>query len=101
MTVFDNIKKISAQRGFTIKSVATKAGIGENSIYRWKKIAPSTASLSKVATVLNVSINDLLDDSTDESETFKLIQRKAKNLSDDNQKKLLAMMDAVFNDKEE
>lgn len=37
MNTFDNIKVLAAEQGITIKRLAEKAGIGENSIYRWKK----------------------------------------------------------------
>ena len=78
MNTFDNIKALAAEQGITIKRLAEKAGIGENSIYRWKKTNPSTKSLEKVAKVLNVEVSDLLakDDKTLE---LQAIQRKAKS----------------------
>ena len=56
MSVLNRIKEISKDRGLTLKEVAEKAGIGENSIYRWKTISPSTKTLSKVAKALGVKI---------------------------------------------
>ncbi|MEB3364330.1 helix-turn-helix transcriptional regulator [Lactobacillus sp. R2/2] len=44
----------------SIKELARKAQIGENSIYRWKTIKPSTQSLTKVARQLHVSTDYLL-----------------------------------------
>lgn len=95
MNTFDNIKTIAAERGMTIKRLAEKAGIGENSIYRWKRTNPSTKSLEKVAKVLNVEVSDLLakDDKTLE---LQAIQRKAKKLSSDDRKKLLQLIDLTF-----
>ncbi|WP_270382951.1 helix-turn-helix domain-containing protein [Ligilactobacillus salivarius] len=95
MNTFDNIKALAAEQGITIKRLAEKAGIGENSIYRWKKTNPSTKSLEKVAKVLNVEVSDLLakDDKTLE---LQAIQRKAKKLSSDDRKKLLQLIDLTF-----
>lgn len=95
MNTFDNIKALTAEQGITIKRLAEKAGIGENSIYRWKKTNPSTKSLEKVAKVLNVEVSDLLakDDKTLE---LQAIQRKAKKLSSDDRKKLLQLIDLTF-----
>lgn len=62
MNVYKNIKAIAEKQGMTIKDVAYKAGIGENSIYRWKVTQPSITSLRKVANVLNVSVNDLIQE---------------------------------------
>lgn len=96
MNAFDNIKAIAAERGMTIKSLAEKAGIGENSIYRWKRINPSTKSLDKVAKVLNVSTAELISDNSDEDIEFQAIQRKAKELSVEDKRRLLQLIELVF-----
>ncbi|WP_367365892.1 helix-turn-helix domain-containing protein [Pediococcus parvulus] len=64
MTLFDNIKKISKQRGYSIAEVERKAGISTNYLYQWKKRNPSPESLEKVADVLGVSVDTLLGKST-------------------------------------
>ncbi|MFR0570451.1 helix-turn-helix domain-containing protein [Ligilactobacillus salivarius] len=96
MNTFDNIKTIAAERGMTIKRLAEKAGIGENSIYRWKRTNPSTKSLEKVAKVLDVEVSDLLVKESQDLE-LQAIQRKAKNLSSDERKRLLQLIDITFN----
>ncbi|RVU71813.1 XRE family transcriptional regulator [Lactobacillus xujianguonis] len=97
MSVYENIKEIAQEHGLSIKEVATKAGIGENSIYRWRTSNLSTGSLQKVADALHVDVNDLTvkDDETPE---FRTIQRNAKKLNRSNQKKLLDIMKAAFGD---
>ena len=55
MSVLNRIREISKDRGLTLKEVARKAGIGENSIYKWKTTSPSTKSLEKVAKALGVT----------------------------------------------
>lgn len=95
MSIYDNIKEIAKERGLSIKEVAIKANIGENSIYRWQTKSPSTSSLNKVAKALNVDVEDLT--ATDsETPEYRAIQRKAKKLNPAQQEKLLKMMDLTF-----
>ena len=68
MTVYENVKKIATQRGLSLQKVAEEAGLAINSIYDWRKIDPSISKVQKVAKVLNVSLSELVDDTTD-SET--------------------------------
>lgn len=61
MTLVERIKKIAKERyGWNLKTTATKAGIGINSIYRWKNQTPTAESLQKVADTLDVSVDYLL-----------------------------------------
>lgn len=99
MDLLSRIKEISAQKGMSVKEVAIKAGLGENSIYRWKKTEPSVSSLSKVAKALDISVDDLTYDPNGlETPEYRTIQRRAKKMSPANQKKLLQMMDIAFGD---
>lgn len=61
MGIYENIKEIAKEHGMSIKDVAEKAGIGENSIYRWQNTSASTASLNKVAKALHVHVEDLIN----------------------------------------
>ncbi|WP_461241172.1 helix-turn-helix domain-containing protein [Paucilactobacillus sp. N302-9] len=60
MTLVERIKEVAKKRGWNLKTTADKAGIGINSIYRWKDQTPTADSLSKVAKVLDVSVDYLL-----------------------------------------
>ncbi|KGG55153.1 MULTISPECIES: helix-turn-helix domain-containing protein [Lactobacillus] len=60
MNVYSRIFDTAKKHGMSIKELARKAQIGENSIYRWKTIKPSTQSLTKVARELHVSTDYLL-----------------------------------------
>lgn len=97
MSIYENIKEIAEEHGLSLKEVAIKAGIGENSIYRWRLNRPSTSSLQKVAKALHVDVADLTTED-DETPQFRAIQRKAKSLNPKDQKKLLEIMKAAFND---
>lgn len=99
MTVYDNIQEIAKEHGLTIKEVAIKAKVGEASIYRWQKKKPSMSSLNKIATALNVDVEDLTANSKKETPEFRAIQRRAKKLDTSDQQKLLNFMDDFFEDK--
>lgn len=58
--LFERIKKLSEERGKTIKDVAIELGFGENYFYRWKNQSPSSAYLDQVADYFNVSTDYLL-----------------------------------------
>lgn len=67
MTLFERVKKIAGDRGYSLAELARKANIGEKSIYAWKPsktypqgITPRRETLDKVADVLHVSVDYLL-----------------------------------------
>lgn len=60
MTTFERIKETSKRKGMSLQTLAEKAGLGVNSIYKWKTGTPKTDALVKVAEVLDVSIDYLL-----------------------------------------
>ena len=76
MDILDRIKELAKKRGWSLQKVAEKAGIGINSIYRWNSKTPSTQSLTKVAKVLDVSTDYLLNGDAEES-------NKTADLADD------------------
>lgn len=57
--VYDNIRKIAAEQSFTLRDVERLAGLGTNSIYRWRENKPSKFGLQKVADVLGVPVSAL------------------------------------------
>lgn len=65
-TLVDRIKGTAKSKyGWNLKTTAEKAGIGVNSIYRWKDQTPTSESLAKVAAILDVSV-DYLQGLTDD-----------------------------------
>ncbi|TGE57225.1 helix-turn-helix transcriptional regulator [Weissella confusa] len=65
MTLFERTKETASNRGLSIQQVAKKAGLGINSIYRWKERNPTSSNIKAVADVLGVSVDYLLGN-TDE-----------------------------------
>ncbi|MBI0120512.1 helix-turn-helix transcriptional regulator [Lactobacillus kullabergensis] len=70
MNVYSRIYDSAKKHGMSIKELARKAHIGENSIYRWKTIKPSIQSLTKVAQQLHVSTDYLLGQEKDNSKSY-------------------------------
>ncbi|ORI73417.1 MULTISPECIES: helix-turn-helix domain-containing protein [Leuconostoc] len=60
MTLVSRTKEVAQQRGLSLKTLASKAGLAENAIYRWDDNNPKSENLQKVADVLHVSTDYLL-----------------------------------------
>lgn len=61
--VFDKVSKKASEKGISINSLESKAGISSGSIYKWNTVSPTLRNLSKVAHVLECSIDELLNES--------------------------------------
>lgn len=81
MTVLERVKKLSKKQGLSLQTIAERAGIGKNSIYRWSTKTPSTENLQKVASVLNTSVAFLLGETDNESLD---ISKKEVDIEDEN-----------------
>ena len=60
MTTFERIKKLAKKRGYSLQTLAEKAEIGINTIYKWKNYDPKGTDLAKVAKPLNTTTDYLL-----------------------------------------
>lgn len=60
MTTLDRVKVLCKNRGITVKRLEEELDIPNNTIYQWKRIAPSLDKIQKVADFFNVSIDYLL-----------------------------------------
>ena len=61
--IFDTVCKIAKEKGLSINSLEKKAGISTGGLYKWKTSNPTLKSLSKIATALNCTIDDIVNDS--------------------------------------
>lgn len=59
-STFERIKNTAKLRGMSLREVASKAGLGETSIYKWKTQEPKGHDVAKVAKKLGVSADYLL-----------------------------------------
>ena len=58
--MLENVPQLCKARGITQKEVALKAGIGEDSLRKWKNHSPSIDKVVAVADILNVSLDELV-----------------------------------------
>ena len=92
MTTFERIKKLAKERGLSLTKLNDKANLGTNSIYHWKTKTPSTESLTKVADVLDVSVDYLLGNDIEKTESNSTLS--------DNQKLIAYSIDPEISDEE-
>lgn len=57
--IYENIRRIAAEQGKTLRDIERNASLGKNSIYRWATTEPSEFSLLKVASCLKVTVSEL------------------------------------------
>jgi transcriptional regulator with XRE-family HTH domain len=65
MTPFERIKETAKKNGLSLQDTATKAGIGINTIYGWKRYVPASDKLQAVADALHVTTDYLLGNTDD------------------------------------
>lgn len=58
--IFEKVQSIAGKKGLSIAEVEKRAQIGNGTIAKWKTSSPTIDNLTKVAKVLEVSINSLL-----------------------------------------
>nr|DAI35440.1 MAG TPA: Cro/C1-type HTH DNA-binding domain protein [Caudoviricetes sp.] len=60
--IYENIEKLCAKRGISVKALESAAGLGNGTIGKWKNpsYSPSLLSLQKIANALGVTVQTLL-----------------------------------------
>ena len=93
--VGDKIKKARIDRRYTQASLANKAGVSRSQLAQWEtdKRRPLSDNLQKLATALDLSIDDLLhygDNRTEAGETEEIAENRSENYAsnDDDVRKL-------------
>lgn len=58
--IFENIKKITEEKGITIQSLEKECGFANGTIGKWRKASPNATNLKKVADFLGKTVDELL-----------------------------------------
>lgn len=113
MGTYDIIKSLAKNKRVSIAEIERKLNLSNGSISKWNASFPNSEPLQKVASYFGVSTDYLLGRTvfpdvvtTDSSEKelrestseYFTIQRKASQLSQEDQKLLIQMIDRTFND---
>lgn len=59
--IYDKISKLAKEKNMSIREIERMAGLGNGVIAGWKNSSPQVDSLQRVAMVLKVNINELLE----------------------------------------
>ena len=59
--IYEKIKKLADEKGISIYALEKEAGLKNGAISKWKVSSPILKNLQAVATVLGVSVNELID----------------------------------------
>ncbi|MBR4079733.1 MAG: helix-turn-helix transcriptional regulator [Christensenellaceae bacterium] len=60
--LYDKIRALAKEQKITTRELEKRAGIGDNTMWRWNNHSPAADKLAAVAAVLDVSIDDLMKD---------------------------------------
>lgn len=60
MNLTENIKEMCKKRNITVTEAEKRAGVADNSIYRWAEHSPSAKTLKKMADALETTVDALL-----------------------------------------
>lgn len=68
IAVYDNVRSAARNVGISINALEKESGLSSGSICKWNTVSPSVNSLLKVATVLGVTVGDLLSGNPDQDQ---------------------------------
>lgn len=68
--LYENIQRIARAQNLSLRDVESRAGLGRNTIYRWKQAQPSRSSAAKVAKVLGVPVENLYETTSQRRDVF-------------------------------
>lgn len=60
MPIYDNVRRLVDEQNTSVRKIETRAGLSNGTIRRWNNSMPRVDSIRKVATLLNVTVEDLL-----------------------------------------
>ncbi|UBH07882.1 helix-turn-helix domain-containing protein [Macrococcus armenti] len=105
MNTYDIVKKLVNKRKMSIAELERKLDLSNGQIKRWEKSAPNGNHLKLVADYFDVSVDYLLDrkiaDRPNQSEDILIMHRAAENMSEEQRKKALVILETMFDDWED
>ena len=60
--LYENVKALAIKKGLSIPTLEAKAQLSNGAIGKWRTSSPSVENLSKVAKVLEVTVNELIQE---------------------------------------
>lgn len=59
--IYETIKTLCEEKGLTIKALEEKAGVANGVVGKWRKNTPQVDTAQKIADVLGVTIDELVN----------------------------------------
>lgn len=78
MGLYENIKDVAAEKGYSINRLEKELGFPRSSISKYNKNVPSMEKIQKIADFLNVSIADITGESGEREQKYYLNEETTK-----------------------
>lgn len=62
INVFDNVKRYADERKMSLTSIEKQACLGNGAITKWRYAYPNLNNIVKVANILNVTLDELVQE---------------------------------------
>lgn len=103
MDMYDRIKLLAREHGFSIRSLEEKLGFGNGTIRRWQTQTPGIDKIQKVADYFDVSIDYLLgrekQEADDDSNLSLLAAHIDEDATEEDIKEIMNFIDYIKNRK--
>ncbi len=101
MTIYERVRETAKEQGMSLKKLESKAKLGDGAIYKWKTYTPRYSNIQKVADVLGVSVNYLLDNTLkkDMKPEIRRISNDINELDEEDIEHISAMVAAFLKNK--
>lgn len=95
---YEKLQKLAKEKGKSFAQIEKDLGMSKNSMYNYKKNNPTATRLNDIAEYFGVTTDYLLDDTENQGQTYEysVIQRRAKEMTPEQQKELLSLMEKAF-----
>ena len=95
---YKKLQELAKKKGKSFAQIEKDLGLAKNSMYNYKTKKPTADRLNDIAEYFGVTTDYLLDDTENQEQTYEysVIQRRAKEMTPQQQKELLSLMETAF-----
>lgn len=99
MNFYEQLQKLAKENKKSFNQIESELGYSRNTLYSYKKKKPNADRIREIAEYFNVSSDSLIGVETNDKQTpeFSVIQRRAKELTPEQQRELIELMERAFN----
>lgn len=95
---YKKLQELAKKKGKSFAQIEKDLGLAKNSMYNYKTKKPTADRLNDIAEYFGVTTDYLLDDTENQEQTYEysVIQRRAKEMTPEQQRELLSLMEKAF-----